>query len=125
MKRLPHKLHVPPRVADLIRHLHPQLKHKLRAALEQILTDPHSGKALKDDLAGLWSFRLGRFRVVYRIGGNRRVDLIAFGPRERIYEETYRLIARPTEPGSVEEPRGRYRNKGLLKSLAAEKKRGK
>ena len=81
-----------------MRGLHPQIKRKLRAALEDIIADPHAGKALKDDLAGLWSFRVGKFRIVYRIGelaaAGRCVELVACGPRERIYEETYRLVAR-------------------------------
>lgn len=93
MKRPHRKLRVPPPVAQLVRGLHPLLKHKLRAALEQVCADPYSGKALKDELAGLWSFRLGRFRLIYRIGG-RHIDLIAFGPREQIYAETYRLISK-------------------------------
>jgi mRNA interferase RelE/StbE len=81
-------------LAELIRGLHPQLKRKLRAALQQLAAEPRSGKALKSELDGLWSFRVGRFRVIYRIGPGRRIDLVAFGPRERIYEETYRLVAR-------------------------------
>lgn len=116
MKRPFRRLRVPAHLAALIRGLHPELKRKLRAALEQILADPDSGKALKDERAGLRSFRLGRFRVIYRIGG-RRIDLVAFGPRERIYEETYRFISRTSAQG----PRGRYKGRGLLKALAAEK----
>lgn len=87
-------LRVPAHVAELIRGLHPTLKRKLRAALETIAADPRAGKGLKDDLSGLWSFRAGRFRIIYRIGAGRRVELVACGPRERIYEETYRLIVR-------------------------------
>ena len=91
-------LRLPAHVAELIRGLHPQIKRKLRAALEDIIADPHAGKALKDDLAGLWSFRVGKFRIVYRISeraaASRCVELVACGPRERIYEETYRLVAR-------------------------------
>jgi mRNA interferase RelE/StbE len=93
MKAALHKLRVPRNVAELIRGLHPQLKRKVRAALEQVLADPLSGKALKAELAGLWSFRVGRFRLIYR-PQRRQIDVIAFGPRERIYEETYRLLAR-------------------------------
>ena len=85
-------------MADFIRELHPQIKRKLRAALADIMADPHAGKALKDELAGLWSFRVGKFRIVYRISartaGDRCIELVACGPRERIYEETYRLISR-------------------------------
>jgi mRNA interferase RelE/StbE len=87
-------LRVPAHLADLIRGLHPTLKRKLRASLEAIAADPRAGKALKDDLSGLWSFRMGRFRIIYRIGTGRCVELVACGPRERIYEETYRLIMR-------------------------------
>ena len=93
-QRALHALRVPAHVADLIRGLHPQLKRKLRAALEVIAADPRGGKALKDELAGLWSFRVGKFRIVYRIVGGRCIELVACGPRERIYEETYRLVAR-------------------------------
>jgi len=90
-------LRVPANVADVIRGLHPQIKRKLRAALAEILVNPHAGKALKAELEGLWSFRVGKFRIIYRItrrASTRNVDLIACGPRERIYEETYRLVSR-------------------------------
>lgn len=94
MSRALYRLRVPSEVAILIGGLHPQLKKKVRAALERILSDPHSGKSLKDELGGLWSYRLGRFRIVYRIAAGRVIELMAVGPRERIYEETYRLIAK-------------------------------
>jgi len=101
MKRSIHQLSVPPDVARLIQNLHPALKRKVRAALAQLLADPNSGKALKDDLAGLRSLRVGRFRIVYRITARKRLELITIGPRAIIYEETYRRIAgtqrRPNE----------------------------
>jgi mRNA interferase RelE/StbE len=84
-------------MATLIGGLHPQLKKKVRAALDTILSNPHSGKTLKtlkDELAGLRSFRVSRFRIVYRIAAERVIELVAVGPRERIYEETYKLIAK-------------------------------
>ena len=64
----------------------------MRAALDQVILNPGIGKQLKHELTGLSSLRVGKFRVVYRIRNARRIDLIAFGPRERIYEETYRLL---------------------------------
>lgn len=94
MKRVIHRLRVPADVAGLIRGMHPGLKQKIRAALEQIVANPHSGKALRDELNGLWSFRVGKFRIVYRLGRGRLVELVAVGPRAVIYEETYRLITR-------------------------------
>ena len=56
------------------------------------MDQPEVGKALKDELAGLRSFRVGRFRIIYRISSKRQIDLVALGPRVRIYEETYRLV---------------------------------
>jgi mRNA interferase RelE/StbE len=71
--------------------MHPGLKKKVRASLAIILSDPTSGKALRDDPAGLRSFKIGRLRVVYRVS-KKEAQLVAIGPRSRIYEETSRLI---------------------------------
>ena len=86
-----HKLRVPDEVAELVRGMHPTLKRKTRATLKTILADPSSGRALKNELAGLRSFRVGTFRIVYRVIRN-VVEIVSIGPRERIYEETYRLL---------------------------------
>jgi mRNA-degrading endonuclease RelE of RelBE toxin-antitoxin system len=88
-----HKLRVPDEVAELVRGMHPTLKRKTRATLKTILADPSSGKALKSELAGLRSFRVGTFRIVYRVIRN-VVEIVSIGPRERIYEETYRILKR-------------------------------
>ena len=100
---LPRRMRVPHEVAALVRGLHPVLKRKVRAALQAILDDPYAGKALCNELQGLRSYRVGRFRIIYRL--RRDVELIAIGPRDSIYVETYRRI---------HEPRGRYRLPGSL-----------
>lgn len=87
-----HKLKASQEIAELIRSMHPDLKKKVRASLQLILSDPHLGKALKDDLSGLWSFKVGGFRIIYRIADNRVIEIVAIGPRERIYEETFKLL---------------------------------
>lgn len=87
-----YRLRIPDEVARLICGLHPHLKKKLKASLQTILSDPRSGKALKEELAGLWSFRVSRFRIIYRMRGTQQIEIIAVGPRERIYEETFKLI---------------------------------
>ncbi len=94
MKRTIYKLRVPDEIAELIWAMHPDLKKKIRASLQTILSDPYSGKALKDELEGLRSFRVSTFRIVYRISSKKQIEIIAIGPRERIYEETLRLISK-------------------------------
>ena len=87
-----YKLVVPKDVRDLIRTMHPSLKGKVKASLKIILSEPCSGKALRDDLSGLRSFRISSFRIIYRIKEPEQIELDAIGPRERIYEETFRII---------------------------------
>ena len=93
MKQPFHKLRVPDEIAELVRGMHPDLKRKTKASLKVILADPSSGKALKNELAGLRSFRVGSFRIIYRVMRT-SVEIVAVGPRERIYEETYRSLKR-------------------------------
>jgi mRNA interferase RelE/StbE len=91
MNSLKFKLKIPDETAALVRSLHPNLKRKIKAALQTILIDPQTGKALKNELEGLRSFRVGKLRVVYRIK-ERIIEIVAIGPRKRIYEETLRLL---------------------------------
>jgi mRNA interferase RelE/StbE len=86
-----HQLRMPDEVASVIRGMHPELKKKIKMGLKAIIEEPHTGKMLRDELAGLRSFRVSRFRIIYRIV-KKDVEIVAVGPRIRIYEETYRLL---------------------------------
>ncbi len=92
MRQGQYRLNVPEEVARVVRSLHPELKRKVRSSLQVILNQPEVGKALKDELAGLRSFRVGKFRIIYRMSSKSQIDLVALGPRVRIYEETYRML---------------------------------
>lgn len=76
----------------LIRHAHPDLRRRIRAALQTILDDPSIGKILVDDLNGLRSFRVGRIRIIYRLGSTQAIEIVTIGPRKTVYEETFKLI---------------------------------
>ena len=92
-----YKLVVPKDVKELIRTMHPSLKKKVKASLKIILSEPYSGKTLMDELSGLRSFRISSFRIIYRIKEPEQIELVAMGPRERIYEETFRMIQKKIE----------------------------
>lgn len=92
MAQRPYRLRVADHAASVLRTLHPNIKRKLKAAIQAIIADPYAGKALGEELSGLRSYRVSRFRVVYRLKQDKEIEIIAVGPRERIYEETYRLI---------------------------------
>jgi mRNA interferase RelE/StbE len=89
-----YRLVVPKEIQQLIRKMHPGLKKKVRASLGIIMSEPGSGKALMDELSGLRSFRVRSFRIIYRIADAERIELVALGPRKRIYEETMRIARR-------------------------------
>ena len=76
----------------MIRNLHPQLKRKIKSSFQTILSDPFSGKALKDDLTGLRSFRVSRYRIIYKVSDRKQIEVVAVGPRKRIYEDTFHIL---------------------------------
>ncbi len=84
------------RVTDDLRlfisKLHPGIKRKIKNGLAAILQDPKIGKNLKEDLEGLKSLRVGKFRIVFRPEKSGIISMIAIGPRRTIYEETLKLI---------------------------------
>ena len=87
-------------LADRIRGLHPQIKRKLRAGLDDVLDGREHGKPLQDELAGLFSLRIGRFRLIYQPRESGDVEVMAFGPRSAIYEETLRCVRRASRTQS-------------------------
>jgi mRNA interferase RelE/StbE len=95
-----YKLRVPDHLVEFLRGFHPELKRKIKGSLKHIAAEPDSGKPLKEELEGLRSLRVSRIRIVYQIAEPREIQIIAMGPRERIYEETYRLIRKESEGSS-------------------------
>jgi len=90
----PYRLRVPGRIEEVVRTRQHGLKRKGRAGLDLMRVAPEVGKELRDELAGLRSLRVGRFRIVYRVAARRLIDLVAIGPRRTIYQETLRLLRR-------------------------------
>ena len=88
-----YRLVIPPRVEETITRLPSNLKRKIRSALEVIQEDPYLGKLLKDELQGLWSYRVARYRIVYRIHHSRiEIQVVDVGSRSLIYEKILESI---------------------------------
>lgn len=78
---------IPPHVEARIAKLPPFLKSKVRTALDHLSQYPFEGKALKEDLAGLYSYRVARHRIVYSIHHSLlEVHVVALGHRGVIYK---------------------------------------
>ena len=76
-----------------ISHLPPDLKRQVRAAIDYVQQNPELGKSLSEELAGYRSYRIGKYRLIYRIKADRLV-LEAVGPRSDIYERFVLELAR-------------------------------
>ena len=97
-----YRLEMSQAVRNLITHLPPELKRKVRTAFRAIAADPHQAKELKDELIGLRSYRLGNARIVFRLAGQ-IVEVIAFGPRRDIYERVAAELSTLLRRRDVEE----------------------
>ena len=120
------QIRVPQEIVSLISRLAPPLRKKTRAGLDALLRNPAEGKPLRAELLGLWSLRVGRFRIIYlqvrslkdtlrtcsttgpvespigqsskqrpcmyRVAG-KILEVVAVGPRSRIYQETAERLA--------------------------------
>ena len=70
----------------------PQLLEPVIAAIMELCANPFSArgntvKPLVRELAGMWRYRIGNFRLIYRPDEDRRVvDVLALKPRGRAYE---------------------------------------
>lgn len=86
------RLHLPRDLTLFLSHLPPPVKKKIRGGLEAILKNPQEGKPLKEELLGLWSLRVGRFRIIYRVQES-FLEIVAIGPRSTIYQNLSRRLA--------------------------------
>ena len=84
---------IPPHIAEIVRHLPPELKRGIKQALRSLSVNPFSGAPLIGELAGLWRIKVRRFRVIYALDRKARmIRVFAIGHRREIYEETAELL---------------------------------
>jgi mRNA interferase RelE/StbE len=91
-----HQIDIPPHVADVIRHLPPDIKRSIKAAFRTLSVNPTAGEPLKKELREFWKYRVRRFRIVYAVDRTRKViRIIAVGYRRAIYEQVAELVRQP------------------------------
>ncbi len=89
------RLDIPPHVADVIRHLPPDVKRSIKAAMRGLASDPQASAPLLRELEGFWKYRVRRFRIVYTVDRARRLLRIhAVVHRRQIYEEMAEKLRR-------------------------------
>ncbi len=79
---------IPPHVAEILRHLPPDLKRSIKQALRFLSADPFTGAPLLRELSGLRKYKVRRFRIIYESDRKARViKIFAIGHRRDVYEE--------------------------------------
>jgi mRNA interferase RelE/StbE len=79
--------------AKAIRKLDPQIKARVRAAVDALREDPHRGKPLQLTLKGLYSWRTGDWRIVYRIEARKiAILVVTVGHRREVYDRVRSLL---------------------------------
>lgn len=91
-----YRVSIPPEAQDFLSHLHPQIKGKIRAALEELEKDPWLGKPLKKPLHGLHSYRVAQYRIVYQINRSEiKIEVIDISERAIVYQKVAALLGKP------------------------------
>ena len=77
----------------VIKTLHPDLNPVLKNEIENLRKDPYQGKPLIEELAGFYSLRFKRYRVIFRIENSKKmVEIHYVGRRRDIYDEFRKLL---------------------------------
>lgn len=59
---------------------------RLRAALDSIRADPEGGKRLRGEFAGLRSWRVGSYRIIYEFSQD-VIEVVSVGHRSAIHRQ--------------------------------------
>ena len=69
-------------------------KRQIKDALERVAVDPEAGKHLTGDLKGLYSYRSGDFRIIYKVFREKvTILVITVGHRKDVYEKITKKAA--------------------------------
>jgi len=79
--------------AKAIKKLDPTVRKRVRAAIDALREDPHRGKPLQLTLKGLYSWRTGDWRIIYRIE-RQRIEVVhaTLGHRREVYTRVRSLL---------------------------------
>ncbi len=84
--------------ASAISLLHPDLKKAAKQALQEIKENPYVGKELQHELAGYYSHRFFRYRMVYKPDTQAKIiDIYIVSHRKDAYVKFSELLRNETK----------------------------
>jgi mRNA-degrading endonuclease RelE of RelBE toxin-antitoxin system len=105
------KVRLPDDIREALAKLHPEVKGKVRAAIEAIAEDPTVGVRLEDELAGFRKIAVGSWRVVYR-DEVAAIRIHAVGRRATVYSELIERLRSIREGAPTRRRTGRSHRSG-------------
>ena len=90
-----YKIRFTPEVARLLSKLHPENKKLIKNGLKELKKNPEIGGNLQEELSGFKSYRLKRYRVIYKIiEEQKEMHIYYIGHRTDVYEQFQNLLSR-------------------------------
>ncbi len=84
-----------PTCARLIAKLPPEIKRLVRSTIDALVAKPKMGTELTGELDGYRSYRVRRYRVIYRINEEDScIEVYHVGHRRDVYETLRSLLSR-------------------------------
>jgi len=79
---------IPPRAQKRLKIIPKFYKRAIKEALNEIKEDPFAGKPLTRELIGRFSFRVGVYRIIYKVNRKDKIiDIFFAGHRAIVYEK--------------------------------------
>jgi len=81
-----YKLRLTSRAKKELKYISKRYKHSIGIIFEDLKENPFLGKPLVRELTGLYSYRVGQFRIIYKfIKRDKVIQIITAGHRSTIY----------------------------------------
>ena len=88
-----YKIKFTPEAARLTAKLHPDNKKMIKTGLKTLQENPNIGGNLQEELSGFKSYKLKRYRIIYRmIEDENIINIYYIGHRRDVYEQFHILL---------------------------------
>ena len=81
-----------PEAARLLSKLPPENKKMIKAGLKALSQSPDSGAELQENLSGFKSYKLKRYRIIYKLTEDNTIQIYFIGHRRDVYEQFQSLL---------------------------------
>jgi mRNA interferase RelE/StbE len=84
-----------PECVRLVSKLPPEIKRLVRSTIDTLLDNPKIGTELTGELDAYYSYRVRRYRIIYRVNEDEScIDIYHVGHRRDVYETLRSLLSR-------------------------------